>query len=135
MCSIFFSSFRVNDPEEADPAFIAISLRTSLGRFQFQSMITETAYPVIGDDDVENLIVLLPDIETQRAIASSYAAAVDDFFGQLNNAYSALVAAQQRIETTVLGGHAEILSVPTFGLVVEEQQEEEENGEPSDPEE
>jgi restriction endonuclease S subunit len=120
ICTVFIATIRVKNWEEVDPRYLALFLRTSLGRYQFQSMITETAYPVITDDDVENLTVLYPAIEIQRKIATEYEAAVDSFFGQMNSAYATLVGAQQSIESAVLGTSAEVLSVPRFGLAYEE---------------
>jgi type I restriction enzyme S subunit len=72
ICTVFFTSLSVINWEEADPFYISLFLRTSLGRLQFQSMITETAYPVISDEDVENITILLPPIEKQRELVLSF---------------------------------------------------------------
>jgi restriction endonuclease S subunit len=85
ICTIFFTSLRIQNWDEVDPWYLALFLRTSLGRFQFQSMITETAYPVISDEDVESMVILLPPIDTQRLLAQEYETAVKDFFGKLND--------------------------------------------------
>ena len=131
ICTVFFTTLRIRDWDEVDPWFLALFLRTSLGRYQFQSLITETAYPVISDDDVENMTVLLPDIETQRELARKYDNSVSDFFQMLNNAYSQVAAAQQLIESAVLGNDAETVQSPVFGLAMEEEAEEEESSEPN----
>lgn len=122
ICSVFFSSVRIDDLTQVVPEYLALYLRTSLGRFQFQSMITETAYPVIGDEDVENLIVLLPERQDQLRIAQDYKRAVDSYFALLNEAHSGLVEARQEVENTLLVTHAETLSSPRFGLVEEVQE-------------
>jgi type I restriction enzyme S subunit len=132
VCTVFFTTLRVINREEVVPAYLALFLRTSLGRFQFQSLITETAYPVIGDEDVENVVVLLPDPPHQAEIAEAYSLAVDVFFNQINGAYASLVSARQAVETTMLGTHAETLAVPRFGLLEEVAVEEEEPEEPDD---
>jgi type I restriction enzyme S subunit len=123
ICTVFFSTIRVADRETLLPEYLALFLRTSLGRFQFQAMITETAYPVISDEDVENIIVLVPDKDAQAEIAAAYADAVDEFFNQLNGAYASLASARQLVESTMLGTHAETLVVPRFGLVEEVEDE------------
>lgn len=127
VCSVFFSSLSILDREKVVPEYLALYLRTSLGRFQFQAMITETAYPVISDEDVENLIVLLPERDEQARIAEEHKLAVDGHFALLNEAHSGLVTARQRVEDTLLVTHAEMLAAPRFGLV-EEVQEPEEDG-------
>lgn len=128
ICTVFFTTLTVNDWEEVDPWYLSLFLRTSLGRFQFQSYITETAYPVISDADVLDMTILLPDIERQRAIASSYNDSVRTFFTQLNEAHRGMTSAKQKIENFILGEEAESLSTPIFGLttVIEEQEEESE---------
>ena len=126
ICTVFFTTLRIKDWEEVDPWFLALFLRTSLGRYQFQSLITETAYPVISDDDVENMTLLLPDIDEQRRLAAAYDSAVSNFFTMLTDAYAGVAQAQQLIESAVLKDEAETVTVPTFGLAVEE--DEVENG-------
>lgn len=120
ICTVFFTSLTVNNWDELDPSYLALFLRTSLGRFQFQSMITETAYPVISDEDVESMLVLLPPIENQRALAKEYEIAVKDFFSKLNETYSSITASRQKIEDFILKEEAEALDTPKFGVEVEE---------------
>lgn len=120
ICTVFFTSLTVHNWEEVDPWYLALFLRTSLGRFQFQSMITETAYPVISDEDVESMVVLLPPINVQRSLAHEYEEAVKNFFSKLNEAYSSITSSRQKIESYILKEEAEILEAPKFGIEVEE---------------
>lgn len=120
ICTVFFTTLRVRDWEEVDPFFLSILLRTSLGRYQFQSMITETAYPVISDDDVESLTILLPDIDAQRQLVQEYDRSVGAFFAMLNEGYQEVARAQQDAERLVLGDAAEEISPLTFGLRLEQ---------------
>lgn len=132
VCTVFFTTLRVNDWDEVDPWYLALFLRTSLGRFQFQSSITETAYPVISDADVEDLTVLLPPIDVQRQIARDYENAVKTFFARLNEASLGITQARQHVENSVLLHEAEILETPLFGLAAVEEDEGEENGSEDD---
>jgi Type I restriction modification DNA specificity domain len=116
ICTVFFTTLKILDWNEVDPWYLALFLRTSLGRFQFQSLITETAYPVISDADVLDMTVLLPDIDKQRAIAAAYAESVGSFFNALNEAYRSISNARQEIENFVLRDEAEFLDTPVFGL-------------------
>jgi hypothetical protein len=116
ICTVFFTTLTINNWDEVDPWYLALYLRTSLGRFQFQSIITETAYPVISDDDVLDMTVLLPDINTQREKANVYNHSVLDFFDKLNEAYSLITQAKQSVEDYLLGQEAEVLRTPKFGL-------------------
>lgn len=120
ICTLFFTSLAIKDWDEVDPWYLALFLRTSLGRFQFQSLITETAYPVISDEDVEDMVVLLPPIDVQRELAKSYNNSVGDFFTKINEAYSLITGARQEIENRLLGKEAETLGVPVVGLTIEE---------------
>lgn len=129
ICTVFFTTLTVNDWNEVDPWYLALFLRTSLGRFQFQSMITETAYPVISDEDVESLIVLYPSVEVQREVARNYDFAVREFFSKLNEAYASITNSRQTIERIVLGDEAEHLETPRFGVEVEEIIDETDEGE------
>jgi hypothetical protein len=124
ICTVFFTTLTINDWDEVDPWYLALFLRTSLGRFQFQSSITETAYPVISDADVLDMTVLLPDIDRQRSIASTYSHSVDSFFSRLNEAYGGITSARQEIENFILGDEAEVLSTPVFGLTAAIEEEE-----------
>lgn len=127
ICTVFFTTLRVRDWTEVDPNYLALYLRTSLGRFQFQSSITETAYPVISDADVLDMTVLLPDIDRQKAIAANYHQSVGQFFTALNEAHRGITRARQDIESFVLADEAELLEAPSFGLTtaIEEVDEEE----------
>jgi restriction endonuclease S subunit len=127
ICTVFFTTLRIRDWNEVDPGYLALFLRTSLARFQFQSSITETAYPVISDADVLDMTVLLPHIDRQRQIAQEYGAAVTQFFASLNQAYVQITSAKQAIESLVLAEEAEVLEAPTFGLTaaIEEVEDEE----------
>ncbi len=120
ICTVFFTSLTIDNWDEVDPWYLALFLRTSLGRLQFQSMITETAYPVISDEDVGNIAVLLPPIDVQRQLARGYDDAVMGFFSRLNDAYSSLTSARQKIEDSILQDEAEILEAPRFGIELEE---------------
>lgn len=119
ICTVFFTTLRIKNRKVLDPRYLALFLRTSLGRHQFSSLITETAYPVISDEDVESIVVLLPRIEQQVAIAETYEVAVDDFFSRLNEAHGLIVCAQQNLENTILADHAEKVPIQTFGLLEE----------------
>lgn len=116
ICSIFFTVLRVKDKSLVNPAFLAIFLRTSFCRFQFENMITETAYPVISDDDVLDMIILLPSLEEQLTIVSMYEGAVKNFNSSLNSAHKNLIFSKQSIENFVLKNEAEKLTIPSFGL-------------------
>jgi type I restriction enzyme S subunit len=122
LCTIFFTTLRVNDPSVADPRYVAIFLRTSLARYQFHSMITETAYPVVSDEDVESLQVLLPDIDVQRRVADEYERSVARYFSLINEANSSIVQSKQGVETLLLGEHAEQLHAPIAGLIAEQEE-------------
>lgn len=116
ICTVFFTTLTVKNWDELDPKYLALFLRTSLGRFQFQSLITETAYPVISDDDVENMIVLIPSIDIQKELVAQYEKAVSEFFLKLNEAHASVAKARQTIEDKVLSKEAEVLEIPQFGL-------------------
>jgi restriction endonuclease S subunit len=120
ICTVFFTTLKITDWNEVDPWYLALFLRTSLGRFQFQSLITETAYPVISDEDVEDMLVLLPRIEIQRELAKGYDSAVGSFFAKINEAHALITSARQDIENRLLGKEAEILTIPVVGLTIEE---------------
>jgi len=128
ICTVFFTTLRIHDWNIVDPWYLALFLRTSLGRFQFQSSITETAYPVISDADVLDLTVLLPEIDRQREIASAYSGAVGRFFNQLNEAYREITSARQDVENFVLSTEAEVLETPIFGLTAAIEEEEDADG-------
>lgn len=127
ICTVFFTSLKIKDWNVIDPWYLALFLRTSFARFQFQAMITETAYPVISDEDVENMIVLIPDIGIQKKLINNYNAAVNVFFAKMNDAYNSIISTRQEIENVILGDYAENLEPIRFGLEVEEI-ESEENG-------
>lgn len=129
ICTVFFTSLSVLNWEETDPFYISLFLRTSLGRLQFQSMITETAYPVISDEDVENITILFPPIEKQRELVSEYNSSVESFFVKLNEAYSSITVSRQNIETTLLGSAGETIAPIKFGLNTEEIIDDNSNGE------
>lgn len=120
ICTVFFTSLTALNWDEVNPWYLALFLRTSLARFQFQSMITETAYPVISDDDVGNMVVLLPPIELQRKLAKDYEDSVNEFFTKLNQAHFSITSARQEIENLVLVDEAETIRVPRFGIQTEE---------------
>jgi type I restriction enzyme S subunit len=124
ICTVFFTSLRVVDRETVDPRYLALFLRTSLARYQFSSLITETAYPVISDDDVENMSILLPPIEVQRTLAQSFEFEVQSFFDRLNAAYAGIAGARDTLESAILLNHAEVSAVRRFGLVEEAEEEE-----------
>lgn len=128
ICTVFFTTLRIRDWSEVDPGYLALFLRTSLGRFQFQSSITETAYPVISDTDVLDMTVLLPDINRQREISQQYGAAVTQFFASLNQAYVQITSAKQAVEALVLADEAEVLESPTFGITAVIEDVENEDG-------
>lgn len=118
ICSIFFTVLRVMDKSKVNPAFLAIFLRTSFCRYQFHSMITETAYPVISDDDVLDMIILLPSLKDQNKIVSTYEEAIKNFNTNLNTAYNDLISSKQSIENFVLKDEAEQIPIPVFGLAM-----------------
>ena len=131
ICTVFFTTLKVNDWNEVDPRYLALYLRTSIGRFQFSSMITETAYPVITEQDVEQMTVLLPDIKDQQEVADLYERAVVSFFDTLNKAHESITVARQGVENLVLRDFAETYASERFGIQSEEivEDEEEESGE------
>jgi len=129
ICTVFFTSLTVLNWEETDPFYISLFLRTSLGRLQFQSMITETAYPVISDEDVENIIILFPPLAKQKELVAEYNNSVENFFVKLNEAYSSITDSRQNIETTLLGDAAETIEPIKFGLDMEEIIDDNGNGE------
>jgi len=129
ICTVFFTSLSVLNWEETDPFYISLFLRTSLGRLQFQSMITETAYPVISDEDVENITILFPPIEMQRQLVAEYNSSVKSFFVKLNEAYSSITVSRQNIETTLLGDAGETIPPIKFGLDLKEIIDDNSNGE------
>lgn len=120
ICTVFFTTLKIKDRSVVDPGYLALFLRTSLGRLQFQSLITETAYPVISDEDVESIVVLLPPIADQRKIAEEYDTAINDFLSNLNEAYSLITKARQEIETRILGEYAQEIERKKFGLDIQE---------------
>jgi restriction endonuclease S subunit len=133
ICTVFFTTLTVLDWEKYNPFYISLFLRTSLGRLQFQSMITETAYPVISDEDVENIIVLVPPLETQFQIVENYNSAAIGFFEKLNSAYDSIVTSKQQIENIILIDAAETIEPIRFGLEINEiisevEENEDENG-------
>jgi type I restriction enzyme S subunit len=124
ICTVFFTTLTINNWDEVWPWYLSLFLRTSLGRFQFQSLITETAYPVISDDDVMDIQVLLPPIEKQKEISENYNNSIKNYFEKLNNAHNSLVVSKQNIENYILGNEAEIIKEEKFGLDIKEIEEE-----------
>jgi type I restriction enzyme S subunit len=119
ICTVFFTTLTIGNWDVLDPGYLALYLRTSLGRMQFQSHITETAYPVISDVDVEDMTVLYPHIVEQRRVAQEYDAAVEHFRSTINMAYHDIAMAQQSLESFVLGDDAESIPVRQFSLEIE----------------
>jgi len=107
ICTVFFTTLTVNDWEKSDPRFLALYLRTSIARYQFQAQITETAYPVIADDDVLDIEVLLPKIDVQLDIVNQYEETLKGYFKMLNEAYSNVANAKGYIEQNILGEYGE----------------------------
>lgn len=118
ICSIFFTSIRIHDLSIVNPIYLSLFLRTSFCRYQFQAMITETAYPVISDDDIMDMIILLPSLDDQNKLALEWQSSVKNFIGQLNTAYSGLITTKQSIENYILKEDAEKLPVPNFDLQI-----------------
>ncbi len=118
ICSIFFTTIRVHDVSVIDPIYLSLFLRTSFCRYQFQAMITETAYPVINDGDILDMIILLPSIDEQHKLASKWQSSIKNFINQLSTAYEGLITIKQEIEKYILKEDAEKLSVPTFDLQI-----------------
>ena len=118
ICSIFFTVLRVLDKSRVNPYFLSLFLRTSFCRYQFESMITETAYPVISDDDVLEMSILLPPLSDQERIASMYQDSIKKFNNSLNTAYKELIISKQYIENFILKNESEKLTIPTFGLQI-----------------
>ena len=116
ICTVFFTTLTITDWNVLDPFYLALFLRTSIGRMQFQAHITETAYPVITDADVEDMTILYPDIDEQHRITKQYNNAVKDFHDTLNEAYRHIAKARQFVEDFVLGHHAETIPVKQFAL-------------------
>jgi type I restriction enzyme S subunit len=125
ICTVFFTTLTVTNWDVLDPRYLALFLRTSIGRIQFQAQITETAYPVIADIDVENMTVIYPDIDVQRQIADKYSTAVKTFFDTINLAYTNITSAQQDIENFILKEDAEIIIRKELSLATEEVSDEE----------
>lgn len=125
VCTVFFTTLRVTDLSRLDPRYLALFLRTSLARVQFQSMITQTAYPVISDEDVESMTILTPPIEDQRRLVDGYEAAIATYFSSINAAVRAMVGARQQVEDAVLAADSEQLTIPLVGLIHELVDEEE----------
>ena len=118
ICSVFFTVLRVLDKLIINPYFLSLFLRTSFCRYQFESMITETAYPVITDDDLLDMIVLVPAIEEQNELVLDYQDTIKKFNDNLNTAYDDLIKSKQNIENFLLHNDAEKLTVQTFGLQI-----------------
>lgn len=123
ICTVFFTTLTVQDWNVLDPFYLALFLRTSIGRMQFQAQITETAYPVISDVDVEDMTVLYPNIDKQKRISKEYDDAVEEFRETKNAAYRQMAEARQSIEDFVLGDDAERITVKQFDLETEIQAE------------
>ena len=125
ICTVFFTSLEIIEPELVDSGYLALFLRTSIGRMQFQAQITETAYPVISDDDVEGLTVLLPPLDSQRVLAETYQVAVGRYFEELNGAEKLIADAKRGVEVEILADFAEPIVPIVHGLTAEEDGEEE----------
>ena len=120
ICTVFFTTLKIIDFSIVDPDYLALFLRTSLGRLQFQSLITETAYPVISDEDVKGIVVLLPNIKDQKKIAEKYDTAIKDYLSKLNEAYSLITKSRQEIETCILGEYSERIETKKCGIDYQE---------------
>jgi len=107
ICTVFFTTLTVNDWEKSDPRFLALYLRTSIARYQFQAQITETAYPVISDDDVLDIEVLLPKKAVQLEIIKQYENSLSQYFTMLNDAYKNMADAKDYVENQLLGEFGE----------------------------
>lgn len=118
ICSVFFTSVRVHDKSIVNPQYLALFLRTSFCRYQFQSMITETAYPVISDDDILDMIILLPSMEEQLKLANQNHTSLKKFIYNLNVAYKELITNKQEIEDYILKNESEKLIAPRFDLQI-----------------
>jgi len=119
ICTAFFISLTVLDWNEVDPQYLVLFLRTSLGRLQFQSMITETAYPVIAPDDPDDMLIIYPSIDVQRQLVKEYNETVDTFFSKINKAHELIGDIKQKIENFILENDAETGEIPKFGLGLE----------------
>lgn len=69
-CSPEFHVLRVIDEKALQPEYLAAVLRSSLVLAQTRHMMTGNTHPLLANDDVINLVVPIPDLKMQQAIAA-----------------------------------------------------------------
>lgn len=69
ICSTEFHVMRVKKGVDLLPAYLAAIMRSSLILTQTRHMMTGNTHPRISNDDVKNLYIPVPDIDTQKKIA------------------------------------------------------------------
>tara|TARA_B100001989_G_C24442621_1_gene414751 strand:+ start:72 stop:824 length:753 start_codon:yes stop_codon:yes gene_type:complete len=116
ICTVFFTTLKIFNWEKSDPRFLALYLRTSIAKQQFASQITETAYPVISDEDVLDIEVLLPRIDTQLKVINDYEKSLKNYFFMLDKAHKQIIDAQNNLEEKLLGDFGEKLAYKKFQL-------------------
>lgn len=68
ICSTEFHVMRVKNKDKLLPAYLAAIMRSGLILSQTRHMMTGNTHPRISNDDVKNLYIPVPNMETQEAI-------------------------------------------------------------------
>ena len=68
-CSVEFHVLRVQDRSALLPEYLAAALRSGLTLSQTVHMTTGNTHPRLTDEDVQNLIIPIPDMALQKSIA------------------------------------------------------------------
>ena len=91
-CSTEFHVLRVKDHKTLLPEYLAAVLRSRIVLAQTVHMMTGNTHPRLANDDVANLTVYIPDMETQKNIAA-------EIYFHMENARRLRAAAAAEAET------------------------------------
>ena len=101
-CSTEFHVLRVKDRATLLPEYLAAALRSRPVLAQTTHMMTGNTHPRLTNDDVANLMIPLPDIETQKTIAAELYRRKENARRLRAEAEAELEAAKRWLETELL---------------------------------
>lgn len=64
--------------EKINPIFLKAFIESEVGQVQLRNLCSGSALPTISPDSIKKIIIPLPDLETQNAIAQQYLAKLDE---------------------------------------------------------
>lgn len=98
VCSSAFSVFTVESPMRE---FLYVITRTFIGKLQMERQTTGTSYPIIKDWNVENILIPLIPLITQRKISSL----IQEVYESRKKAYNLIDSAHKIIESSISKRH------------------------------